>query len=262
MVKNLVFILLLGNLVHDTDQHSHPSHPNLPQELKFVLGAHRSQASLTERCEKRKTPSASNLFLRGGRKIRNPEALRKKSEDFWVPIISRLHGRTRELWEPVIWDLITAESNGEWGRIEPGEPEDDFDEEILDFMHRDAEGNSQRASHEFYGSYKSRQASAELSAQISKGGQNSSETEQRWWESVDRDTLDRELLVEWFEETTCCGQGPHSWQYQRFDGQSRRCRAHYISDNETDEEMIMRHFAGYKTNATLAALHQLKIATQ
>ena len=57
-------------------------------------------------------------------------------------------------------------------------------------------------------------------------------------------------------------QGPHSWAAQRFGGQRRRCRAHYRSDDETDAEMLLRHFAGDETNATLAGLRRLKIAAK
>ena len=210
----------------------------------------------------RSKPYPHTLSLRGGRKVRDPDALKKKAEDFWIPVIDRLSGPTRAVWESVIWDLIDAESKGEWGRIEPGEPEDDVDEEILDMIHTDPEGNNQRNSHEFYGNAKARQESAKLAEQMLKGGPNSSEVTQRWWDSVDRDNVDRELLVEWFEETTCCGSGPLSWQFQRFGGEVRRCRAHYISDNETDEQMILRHFAGEETNETLAGLRQLKIAAR
>jgi hypothetical protein len=203
------------------------------------------------------------LSLRGGAKERDLKALRKKAEAFWIPVIEKLHGKTRQIWESTIWDIIELESSGEWGRIQPGEPEEDFDEDILDLINSDADGSGRRSTYDAVGgSEKGRMASAALAEQLGNAGANCSEIEKRWWDSVDQDNVDRELLVEWFEETTCCGVGNHSWQWQRFGGERRRCRAHFASDDETDEDMILRHFAGYEDNATLAGLRRLKIATK
>ena len=142
--------------------------------------------------------------MRGGGNPRDLDALRLRAENFWLPMIDKLSGITRELWEPVIREICEAESKGEWGRLQPGEPEDDLDEEILDVMHMDGDGETRR-----YDDIAGREKAAVLLEQMGKAGANSSELEQRWWESVDRDNIDRDLLVEWFEETTCFGQVRH-----------------------------------------------------
>ncbi len=266
-------IILLQGFSSDRSHHSriefhrHQLQPNSVFNTLnhyFSLPQFESESPRSGSLKFRTSPSHPlQLSLRGGAKERDLNALRKKAETFWIPVIEKIHGKTRQIWEPVIWDIIDLESSGEWGRIQPGEPEEDLDDDVLDLIHSDADGSGRRSTYDAVGgSEKGRMASAALAEQLGNAGTNSSEIERRWWDSVDRDNVDRELLVEWFEETTCCGVGNHSWLWQRFGGERRRCRAHFASDDETDEDMILRHFAGYESNETLAGLRRLKIAAK
>jgi hypothetical protein len=88
------------------------------------------------------------------------------------------------------------------------------------------------------------------------------DNDEAFWRTMDDKEMQREAIQAWFDETVCCGTGPHSLIGYRFGGKKHRNRAFYAHENETDYEMLHRHFYGWASNDTLAGLENLKVATE
>ncbi len=101
-----------------------------------------------------------------------------------------------------------------------------------------------------------------VALELAKNVVGNTDDDEAFWRTMDDREIQREGIQAWFDETMCCGTGPHSIIGYRFGGKKHRNRAFYAHDNETDLEMLNRHICGWQTNKTLEGLYRLKIATE